>query len=147
MWSSTLRKNWKQRFFVPTEEEQGIAILATLLEQFSVIATEDEETKGYEPELALLSANTMAPIDLASWIIETTQPHHINDDEQQQIALTKSESDLTTDKSEPTPSDPSQVESLPIGRLASAAAMLQTLPPDCRAPAIQIGFNFAESES
>lgn len=30
--------NWKQRFFVPTEEEPGIAIVAALLEQFPVIA-------------------------------------------------------------------------------------------------------------
>jgi hypothetical protein len=43
MWSSTLQINWKQRFFVPNEEGPGIVILAALLEQFPVIATEAEK--------------------------------------------------------------------------------------------------------
>ena len=53
MWSSTLQINWKQRFFVPTEEEPGIAILAALLEQFPAIDFEGEEADTYEPEVVL----------------------------------------------------------------------------------------------
>jgi hypothetical protein len=114
----------------------------SVLEQFPVIATENKETKDYEPEHALLSATTMEPIDLASWIIETTQSHHINDDEQQQIALTKSESESTSNESERTCTHLSDNPLLPMVRQPSASPMLQGLPPDYRSPAIQIGFNF-----
>lgn len=60
--------------------------------------------------------------------------------------MSKSESELTNDESEPTCPYTSQ-SYLPSARQMSAAAMLQTLPPDSRTPSIQTGFNFAESES
>ena len=149
MWSSTLQISWKQRFFVPIEEERGNAVIATLLEQFPVIATEDEEGECHLPsDVAMPHANALKPIDLEDWIIEPAAAHRSKGvAEQQPIGLTVSESGPTSDGSEPTCTPPSQSASLPIARQASAPAMLQTLPPDYRSPAIQIGFNFAESES
>ena len=140
--------NWKQRFFVPTEEEQGIAILVALLEQFPVIATEDEEAASdVAPDLAMPSASTVQPIDFETWIVETAELHRVNGEEQQPIGRTESEREPTSDESEPTGTHPSQSACLPIAHHGSVPAMLQTLPPDYRTPAIQIGFNFAESES
>lgn len=152
---ATLRKlglineqiSWKQRFFVPIEEERGNAVIAALLEQFPVIATEDEEADSDMPSaVAMPSANATQPVDLEDWIIEPAEARRSNPvAEQEPIGMTESESGPTSDKSESTCT--SQSASLPIARQASAPAMLQTLPPDYRAPAIQIGFNFAESES
>jgi len=140
--------NWKQRFFVPTDEEQGIAILAALLEQFPLIATEDEDGDCDDPpSLAVHSTTTMQPIDLETWIIETAGHHHINDDGQPRVAMTESDSAPTSDESDPACTHPSQSACSPTARQASAAAMLQTLQPDFRTASIQIGFNFAERES
>jgi hypothetical protein len=142
--------NWKQRFFVPTEEEPGIAILAAVLEQFPVIATEDEEADCYAPsDLVMPSGIIMQPIDLGTWIIDIAESHNMNDDveEQHTVAITENKNDAPSDESESTCSRTSQSECWPIARQASVAAMLQTLRSDYRTPSIQIGFNFAESES
>lgn len=137
MWSSTLLINWKQRFFVPTEEEPGIAILATLLEQFPVIATADEAANSDRPsDLTLPSSNATQRVDLENWIIEPAEIR-ISDDsaEPEPIAIRESESVSET------------THIPPIAHQAIAAAMLLTQPPDYRTAAIQIGFNFAESEA
>jgi hypothetical protein len=128
MWSSTLQISWKQRFFVPIEEERGNVVIAALLEQFPVIATEDEEADSDMPSaVAMPSANATQPADLETWIIEPVDVHANNDvTEEQPISLTESEGDPTSYESGP---------------------MLQPLPSDYRTAAIQIGFNFAESES
>jgi hypothetical protein len=149
MWSYTLQISWKQRFFVPIEEERGNAVIAALLEQFPVIATEDKEGDCHLPsDFVAPSANATQPVDLESWIIEPPEARRsIGVAEQQPIGLKVGNSGPTSDESEPTCTHPSQSASLPNARQASPPAMLQTLPPDYRAPAIQIGFNFAESES
>ena len=82
------------------------------------------------------------PIDLETWIVEAAELQAINDEEQQPIAMTESES-----KSEKTCTHPTQSACFPSARQISVPAMLQTLPPDYRSPTVQIGFNFAESES
>jgi hypothetical protein len=62
--------NWKQRFFVPTEEEPGIAILTALLEQFPTIAIEGEEADRDLPsEGAIPVANSTPLVELESWVI------------------------------------------------------------------------------
>jgi hypothetical protein len=149
MWSSTLQINWKQRFFVPTEEGPSFAILAAILEQFPAIATEDEEADCYAPsDLVMPSGITMQPIDLETWIIDIDESHHMNDDDEEQHtgAMTENKNDAPSDESESTCSHTSESKCRPIARQASVAAMLQTLRSDYRTP-IQIGFNFAESES
>src|SRR5882762_9749549 len=64
--------NWKQRFFVPSDETNGIDILQSLLERYPVILTEDEASDGEA------SATEIAPqaeirateiVDLDQWII------------------------------------------------------------------------------
>jgi hypothetical protein len=147
MWSSTLQVNWKQRFFVPTEEEPGIAILAAILEQFPIIAAEDDEAEGDVQPAPMHSSSTMQLIDLETWIVETEELHRFNGEKQQPIGRTESDCEPTRDESESPSTHSSQSACLPSAHHGCVPAMLQTLPPDYRSPAVQIGFNFAESES
>jgi hypothetical protein len=64
--------NWKQRFFVPSDETSGIDILESLLERYPVMLTEDAISDGEsnEPEI-LTQAEIRASevIDLHQWIV------------------------------------------------------------------------------
>src|SRR6185295_18305993 len=134
---------WKQRFFVPIEEERGNAVIAALLEQFPVIATEDEEADSDMPSaVAMPSANATQPVNLEKWLIEPPEtPDHSAISEQWPIGITESESERTSDKSEPTSTHPGLGPSVPFARHASAA-MPQTQSQHYRTAAIQTGFNF-----
>jgi hypothetical protein len=140
--------NWKQRFFVPTEEEPGIAILAALLEQFPVIATEDEEADCHPPSAIVMPLANAQPVDLEDWIIEPLGADRSNGvAEPEPLDMTEGETESTRDDSEPACARPSQNACYPIARPATAPAWLPTQLADCRRATIQIGFNFAESES
>lgn len=139
--------NWKQRFFVPTDEEPGIAIVAAILGQFPVIATEDEADCDLTSDFGMPSTATLQPIDLESWIIEVADAHRSNAvAEQEPLGMTERETEPPSDGSETACTSPRQSPCLPTARIANAAAMLHTLPPDHRTAAIKIGFNFCESE-
>jgi hypothetical protein len=87
--------------------------------------------------------NATQPIDLEKWLIEPAEAHRSNGvAEQEPMGMTGSETEPTSDESEPTCTSPC----LPIAHQVSAA-MFQTQTPDYRTPAIQIGFNFVERES
>ena len=132
---------------MPESEEPGIAILAALLEQFPVIATVDEEENYDEPrELAMPSANVALPLHLETWIIETVEALHINEQNKRPVVVTEMEIDPASDESESACMLASQSAFTPIAGHASVAGKLQTLPLDGRTPAIQIGFDFAEGE-
>jgi hypothetical protein len=61
---------WKQRFFVPTEQELGISVLTTLLSRYPVIVNEPAEDKGTAAaEVQALGLNPAQVIDLRSWIV------------------------------------------------------------------------------
>jgi hypothetical protein len=148
MCSSTFQINWKQRFFVQTEEEQGIAILAALLDQFPVIVNEDEEAACRLPvDVAMPSTTSTELVDLENWVIGRAETSTINDTTQtDQTAITLMEEAPTDEMAEATCTRGDESPSfLPITQ--QSAAVLQTLRPDYRTPAIQIGFNFAKSEN
>jgi hypothetical protein len=60
--------DWKQRFFIPTDEETGIATLTNLLTRYPVIVAEpcQHETIDLTQHGELGPVNI---IDLSSWII------------------------------------------------------------------------------
>ena len=64
--------NWKQRFFVPSDETSGIEILTSLLDRYPVIASEDgvseTESKVSEriPAPAIEATNI---VNLEEWIV------------------------------------------------------------------------------
>ncbi|HSS21190.1 MAG TPA: strawberry notch family protein [Pyrinomonadaceae bacterium] len=65
--------DWKQRFFVPTDEETGIAVLSDLLSRYPVMASDvlpdDEPIDDVEPN-ELAAPNT---INLDEWIIAVAE--------------------------------------------------------------------------
>jgi len=125
---------------VPTEEETGIAILAALLEQFPVIDTEDEEVDSDLPyDVVMTSGNRTQPVELETWIIAPAEIR-ISDAIVTEGAMPEGDTGSTSNVSETTYRNS-------IDHQGIAPAMLQMMPPDYRTPAIQIGFNFAESES
>src|SRR5882672_9065145 len=64
--------NWKQRFFVPSDETSGIDILELLLERYPVMLTEDAVSNGESntieiaPKAEIKAAEI---IDLDQWIV------------------------------------------------------------------------------
>src|SRR5205807_2614837 len=65
--------DWKQRFFVPTDEEAGVAVLTDLLSRYPILAndvlTDDEPIAEIEP-------TELAPpqiIDLDEWFISVAE--------------------------------------------------------------------------
>jgi hypothetical protein len=72
MWSFTFQIDWKQRFFVPTDEDAGIAIVADLLTRYPILALADAESE--------LTVTDAAPeveppqvVDLDTWIVAVRQ--------------------------------------------------------------------------
>ncbi len=64
--------NWKQRFFIPTDETTGVEILSALLDRYPVVVGE-EEANETEADLAKIETEQqMSPanvVDLGQWII------------------------------------------------------------------------------
>ncbi len=62
--------NWKQRFFIPTDETTGIEILSALLDRYPVVVADEA---GSKPEVETIEASPqMTPtniIELGQWII------------------------------------------------------------------------------
>lgn len=64
--------NWKQRFFVPSDETSGIDILESLLERYPVMLTEDSVRDG-ESNMAEIPSQSQVRateiVDLDQWIV------------------------------------------------------------------------------
>lgn len=69
--------SWKQRFFIPTDESKGVAILSTLFERYPVILTEEPtenvEAPAIDADTISLTANEIKVIDLEQWIIDVKE--------------------------------------------------------------------------
>jgi hypothetical protein len=64
--------NWKQRFFVPSDETNGIEILHSLFERYPVILIEDEASDGETSATEITPQAEMRAteiIDLEQWIV------------------------------------------------------------------------------
>jgi hypothetical protein len=80
--------DWKQRFFVPTEEETGLAILAALIERYPVMVSDDfsdEEPIQVEP------AELRPPqiLNLEDWIVPIVTVGSICEPESQASEIAK----------------------------------------------------------
>jgi predicted RNA methylase len=68
--------DWKQRFFVPTDEESGIDILSNLLDRYPVMASEaltEADSNIMETEAPPEMSPTQV-VDLDQWIVAVTEP-------------------------------------------------------------------------
>ena len=59
--------DWKQRFFVPTDEERGIDILSALLDRYPVVVDEEAATEASTADSDEIRPATI--VDLDEWII------------------------------------------------------------------------------
>jgi predicted RNA methylase len=65
--------DWKQRFFVPTDEEAGVAVLSGLLTRYPVLVA-DEGVEADDAELEITSEVQPTPvIDLVQWIVALSE--------------------------------------------------------------------------
>src|SRR5712691_11849677 len=64
--------DWKQRFFVPTDDEPGIAVLTDLLSRYPILAPADSESEAKETEAA--PEMPAQVVDLDEWIVHV-RPH------------------------------------------------------------------------
>jgi len=65
--------DWKQRFFVPTDEERGIEIISGLLNRYPLlIAEEASQDEATEPEPAT-EMRLVQTVDLDQWIVPVTE--------------------------------------------------------------------------
>lgn len=64
--------DWKQRFFVPNDEEIGVAVLADLLSRYPVVVS--EVSGDDEPTAEIESSDLLPPkiVDLDEWFIPVT---------------------------------------------------------------------------
>ena len=66
--------DWKQRFFVPTDEEPGTEILAALLNRYPVLISDDaSQDEVTEPEPASEMRSPQI-VDLEQWIVAVSNP-------------------------------------------------------------------------
>jgi hypothetical protein len=72
--------DWKQRFFIPTDEEPGVAVLTDLLSRYPVMASDvltDDEPPEIEPQ-------QLAPpqiVDLDQWFVSVATPESASEPE------------------------------------------------------------------
>jgi hypothetical protein len=66
--------NWKQRFFIPTDETTGVEILSALLDRYPVVVADEA---GNEPEAGVIEASPQMKatniIDLSQWIVAVAE--------------------------------------------------------------------------
>jgi hypothetical protein len=70
MLSFTFQPDWKQRFFVPTDEETGVAILTELLARYPVMVSEVMNVE--EQPMVEIEPTEFAPpqiVDLDEWFV------------------------------------------------------------------------------
>jgi hypothetical protein len=90
--------NWKQRFFVPSDETSGIGVLESLLERYPVMLSEDEVSDGETSAIEIApqpEIRATEVVDLDQWIVAVgkVNPEH----------YTVDESDRQIDGAEPEP--------------------------------------------
>jgi P-loop containing NTP hydrolase pore-1/C-terminal domain on Strawberry notch homologue len=64
--------NWKQRFFVPSDETSGIDILESLLERYPVMLAEDEVSDGESGKTEIVTETEIRAteiVDLDQWFV------------------------------------------------------------------------------
>ena len=70
---------WKQRFFLPTDEVEGIQVLSDLLERYPVIkneAHEDPNPESLNQAQSVFELPTLNMIDLNGWLALPTNTNH-----------------------------------------------------------------------
>ena len=67
--------DWKQRFFVPTDQDKGIEILSALLERYPVLVTDEQMSADDFPSENEAGAEIQPPniVDLDDWFVAASE--------------------------------------------------------------------------
>jgi hypothetical protein len=129
---------FKQRFYIPTDEEKGISILADLLKRYPVISDDEEEDLNLDSlESTSAYANQISAVDLTNWLIEP---------EKTDTTVCKAENEQAAIEESATPAR----DDIPLNELQPAAEQpkTSTLTEEERystMPTIQLALNFSEA--
>ncbi len=151
---------WKQHFFIPTDEDKGLKILAALLKLYPVTVTEEAAAEAQEcAEIhSLPETGTASTIDLAEWIIPAGEIDEISEQESGQR---ESENQSPKDSSiQPTLLQEQDTNAEPDSRKVKDQRSLFSEPPFTNEPVSQpsgrkpqgwsfqkqMAFEFTESE-
>jgi len=69
--------DWKQRFFVPTDEEAGTEVLAALLTRYPVLATEEPDGEDYGVFEQQTEIRPTLVVDLDEWFVPVAEAEPI----------------------------------------------------------------------
>jgi hypothetical protein len=115
---------WKQRFFVPTDETDGIEVLTSLLRRYPVMPTEEPAiaTQGVELESTpeIRPANI---VNLDEWFVAVSEPRSSNGHEEIEPA-----SAMERQPKEKSPAVGTEAEESRAGEPEAEAAFALTLP-------------------
>ena len=69
--------DWRQRFFVPTDEERGIDILSALLDRYPVVVDEEAATEASTADSDEIRPATI--VDLDEWIVAVGEANSVSE--------------------------------------------------------------------
>jgi hypothetical protein len=146
--------NWKQRFFVPTDEDKGIAILADLLTRYPITRDYDTQQEA-DADHALPEADNayngaLKVVDIEQWIIEVIQSHNEHPGETPESPSPTPEieamAETTMVQQEETPTEPQQAISQHPFELTACPVPLPRPPQTRKTSRIieeQMAFDFS----
>jgi len=80
--------DWKQRFFIPTDEETGIAVLTELLARYPVLVS-DVLTDDEPPEIEPQQLAQPQIVDLDEWFVPIATDEPTSEPESSVVAIAK----------------------------------------------------------
>jgi hypothetical protein len=83
--------DWKQRFFVPTDEVSGVSVISALLDRYPIlISSESDNVEAAEPEIATELRATQV-VDLNEWFVPVESSSSQTPEPVEELAITLSE--------------------------------------------------------
>src|SRR6185369_448817 len=83
--------DWKQRFFVPTDEVLGVNVISALLDHYPIlISSESDNVEVAEPEIAT-ELQTVQVVDLNEWFVPVESSSSQTREEVEEVAIVLSE--------------------------------------------------------
>ena len=148
--------NWKQRFFIPTDESKGVEILTALLQAYPLIETEEAaeeaEAQADDEDRLITAANDDEGIDLSEWIVPVIEADSTAGQEQNAQPQTVPETSGASMQSEIPTDSPEPVSRWDAGTQPSLFTVPATPTPARRTRQAvkesfgQLAFNFDNGE-
>ena len=83
--------DWKQRFFVPTDEALGVNVISALLDRYPIlISSESDNVEVAEPEIAT-ELQAVQVVDLNEWFVPVESSSSQTPEQFEELAIALSE--------------------------------------------------------